>query len=72
MGPIQEAVKHWNLKRGVRLGRVATWTEARAEGRTEGRKERDELIRKWFSEEKAKGDQGFKEDPPFLNNGYRD
>ena len=60
MGPIQEAVKHWILKREIRLGRE------------EGRRERDELFRKWLSEEKAKGNQGFKEDPPFLNNGYQD
>lgn len=57
---IYEAVKQWNLERGLRRGRE------------EGRRERDELIRKWLSEEKAKGNQGFKEDPPFLNNGYQD
>ena len=53
---IHESVKKWNLERGLR----------------QGRKERDELIRKWLSEERAKGNQGFKEDPPFLNNGYED
>lgn len=57
---IHEAVRRWNLERGLRRGRE------------EGRKERDELIRKWLSEEKAKGSEGFKEDPPFLNNGYQD
>ena len=56
MSGIHEAVKRWNLERGLRRGR----------------KERDELIRKWLSEERAKGNQGFKEDPPFLNNGYQD
>ena len=61
---IHEAVRRWNLERGLRRGRE--------EGRREGRKERDELIRKWLSEEKAKGSEGFKEDPPFLNNGYQD
>lgn len=57
---IYEAVKQWNLERGLRRGRE------------EGRRERDELIRKWLSEEKAKGDEGFKDDPPFLNNGSGD
>ncbi len=57
---IHEAVRRWNRERGLRRGRE------------EGRKERDELIRKWLSEEKAKGSEGFKEDPPFLNNGYQD
>lgn len=61
---IHEAVRRWNLERGLRRGRE--------EGRREGRKERDELIRKWLSEEKAKGNEGFKEDPPFLNNGNQD
>ncbi len=65
---IHESVKKWNLERGLRRGRE----EGLEEGRKEGRKERDELIRKWLSEEKAKGSQGFKEDPPFLNNGYED
>ena len=53
---IHEAVKQWNLKRG----------------REEGRNERDEMFRKWFSEEKAKGSEGFREPPPFLNNGNAD
>ena len=60
MGAIHEAVKRWNLQRGLERGRE------------EGRRERDELFRKWFSEEKAKGNQGLKEDPPFLNNGNQD
>ena len=53
---IHEAIKQRNLKRG----------------REEGRRERDELIRKWLSEEKAKGDDGFREDPPFLHNNDKD
>ena len=53
---IHEAVKKWNLERGLRRGR----------------EERDEMIRKWFSEEKAKGGEGFREPPPFLGNGYQD
>ena len=57
---VHEAVKQWNLKRGLQRGRE------------EGRNERDEMFRKWFSEEKAKGNEGFREPPPFLNNGYRD
>ncbi|MDE2999122.1 MAG: hypothetical protein OXU79_08600 [Gemmatimonadota bacterium] len=53
---VHEAVKQWNLRRGLERGR----------------RKRDELIRKWLSEERAKGDEGFKDDPPFLNNGYED
>ncbi|MDE2889056.1 MAG: hypothetical protein OXR72_12670 [Gemmatimonadota bacterium] len=53
---VHEAVKQWNLKRGLERGR----------------RERDELIRKWLSEERAKGSEGFREDPPFLNNGSED
>ena len=53
---VHEAVKQWNLKRG----------------REEGRKERDEMVRKWFSEEKAKGSEGFREPPPFLSDGNVD
>ena len=60
MGAIHEAVKRWNLQRGLERGRE------------EGRRERDALFRKWLSEEKAKGNQGFREDPPFLNNGNQD
>ena len=64
---IHEAVKQWNLKRGLQRGLEL--------GREEGRKERDEMVRmfrKWFSEEKAKGSEGFTEEPPFLNNGSAD
>ncbi len=61
---IHEAIKQKNLERGLRQGLE--------KGREEGRKERDELIRKWLSDEKAKGDEGFKNDPPFLHNGYKD
>ena len=57
---VHEAVKQWNLKRGLRRGRE------------EGRNERDEMFRKWFSEEKAKGSEGFREPPPFLHNRSRD
>ena len=57
---IYEAIKQRNLERGLE------------KGREEGRKERDELITKWLSDEKAKGDEGFKDDPPFLHNGYKD
>ena len=53
---VHEAVKQWNLKRGLRRGRE------------EGRNERDQMFRKWFSEEKAKGSEGFREPPPFLHN----
>ena len=60
---VHEAVKQWNLKRVQR---------GREEGLAEGRNERDEMIRKWFSEERAKGSEGFREPPPFLNNGYAD
>lgn len=64
---VHEAVKQWNLKRGLQRGRE--------EGLAEGRKERDEMVRmfrKWFSEEKAKGSEGFSEPPPFLSNGNAD
>ena len=64
MGAIHEAVKRWNLQRGLERGRE--------EGREEGRRERDALFRKWLSEEKAKGNRGFREDPPFLDNGNQD
>ena len=57
---IHEAIKQRNLERGLE------------KGREEGRRERDELIRKWLSEERAKGDEGFKDEPPFLHNGYKD
>ena len=77
---VHEAVKQWNLKRGLQRGReeglaegrVEGRQEGREEGREEGRNERDEMFRKWFSEEKAKGSEGFREPPPFLDNGYRD
>ncbi|MDE2999113.1 MAG: hypothetical protein OXU79_08555 [Gemmatimonadota bacterium] len=65
---VHEAVKQWNLKRGLQRGRE----EGLVEGREEGRNERDEMFRKWFSEEKAKGSEGFREPPPFLDNGYPD
>ncbi|MDE3257838.1 MAG: hypothetical protein OYM47_08405 [Gemmatimonadota bacterium] len=65
---VHEAVKQWNLKRGLQRGRE----EGLAEGREEGRNERDQMFRKWFSEEKAKGSEGFREPPPFLSNGYQD
>lgn len=57
---VHEAVKQWNLKRGLQRGRE------------EGRNERDQMFRKWFSEEKAKGSEGFREPPPFLHNRTRD
>lgn len=57
---VHEAVKQWNLKRGLQRGRE------------EGRNERDQMFRKWFSEEKAKGSEGFREPPPFLHNRSRD
>ena len=60
MPGVHEAVKQWNLKRGLQRGRE------------EGRNERDEMFRKWFSEEKAKGSEGFREPPPFLSNGNAD
>ncbi|MDE2999112.1 MAG: hypothetical protein OXU79_08550 [Gemmatimonadota bacterium] len=73
---VHEAVKQWNLKRGLQRGREEGLVEGReeglVEGREEGRKERDELVRKWYSEERAKGSEGFREPPPFLDNGYRD
>ena len=69
---VHEAVKQWNLKRGLQRGREEGLAEGRVEGREEGRNERDEMFRKWFSEEKAKGSEGFREPPPFLDNGYAD
>ena len=39
-------------------------------GRKEGMRERDEKIAAWIAEERKKGEQGFKEDPPFIKNGY--
>ena len=76
---VHEAVKQWNLKRGLQRGREEGRVEGRQEGReeglAEGRKERDEMVRmfrKWFSEEKAKGSEGFSEPPPFLSNGNAD
>ena len=53
---------------------VHEWVKLRnlERGRREGRKERDEMIRKWLSEERAKGSDGFREDPQFLNSGHRD
>ncbi|MDE3000820.1 MAG: hypothetical protein OXU79_17230 [Gemmatimonadota bacterium] len=38
-------------------------------GRKEGIRERDEKYAAWIAEERKKGSQGFKEDPPFLKNG---
>ena len=65
---VQAAVKQWNYKRGYRRG----FEIGRAEAREEGRKEFDEMVRKWYYEEKAKGSEGFREDPPFLNNEQQD
>ena len=39
-------------------------------GRKEGIRERDEKYAAWTAEERKKGEQGFKEAPPFLKNGY--
>lgn len=41
-------------------------------GRKKGIRERDEKIAAWIAEERKKGEQGFKEDPPFLKNGNED
>lgn len=41
-------------------------------GRKEGIRERDEKYAAWIAEERKKGAQGFKEDPPFLKNGNED
>ena len=69
---VQAAVKRWNLERGLRRGREEGLAEGREEGLAEGRDEMVRMFRKWLTEERVKGSEGFREDPPFLNNEQQD
>ena len=75
IGAMSLLIRSWKERRELLIeeGRAEGREEGREEGRVEGREEafgeRDRMIRKWLSEEKAKGSEGFREAPPFLNNG---